>query len=33
MAQRDLEQIFDAQIDLLATTLQPNSLVAAIAGR
>ena len=26
MAQRDLEQIFDAQIDLLATTLQPNSL-------
>jgi site-specific recombinase XerD len=26
MAQRDLEQIFAAQIDLLATTLQPNSL-------
>lgn len=26
MARHDLEQIFDAQIDLLATTLQPNSL-------
>jgi site-specific recombinase XerD len=28
MARHDLEQIFDAQIDLLATTLQPNSLLS-----